>query len=182
MLYAVGQPIPGFCNPRQDGLQFQLDASGPNLIVYLTKPTAGEIQATRRGELNIGIHDGGKHTTFVLIKCAGLFSHWADAPYAYGLVQDSLKAIPARRQTDGWLFNMFLADSHTGIIAAMRTFTVTPYFSLLLDQQVEKQKKNLNIFTEADHDREIKTAYLRYPSVDSMVKDALHVERAGQKF
>src|SRR5574343_527403 len=173
MLLSVGQPFPFTPDGCNEGVQFQIDANGPMLIVYFRNPTVTEVHALRNNKISLGICRAGDHTTFLLVKCPELLSQWADAPYAYGLVSKSLSNIPHRPKHMGWQFKMFLVDPFSKIVHAMRTLTGNPLFSEQIDADVYRQKNNLAAFSVENHDAEIRHMYLRYPNTYDMVKDSL---------
>lgn len=130
--YIIGQPFPSLL-PRGDFAHFNYNG-GWELIIGFTTPTDPEIQAYRNDPIQFKLYtepDG-----LILVFKVGTMP-WSDAPYYYW--RDPTNIVPIIAD-EHYTIRIFLVDTVTGILKAMRLCTISPIFSKELAMSVEMQK------------------------------------------
>ena len=150
------------------------------IVAAYDRPNWVEITEFQSGVIRIGLVPAGEHTVFFILRCGTL--PWADMPFALGRLPDRRNVPVARSPTAGFFIHMELVDLTSHIVCAMHSFTVTPQFSEVLEDQISKQRANLANFSEEKYDAEIAAFYRRYPHQNDMPVGAIVFETAGMKF
>jgi hypothetical protein len=182
----VGKPFPSNLHVANgtEGFKLNLTSILPiEIIAIYPNPTAAEVYAAQRAELQVGLLDAGDHTFFLLLNLRHRdpIAGWADMPYAVGLLPPDYRPKPQATPQTGYAVNMALVD-HQRIVRSLRVFSLTPKFSLEMDRLIAKQLAHIETFTPERHGAEIDAAYAKYPATSAMVKDASLIEIAGTKF
>lgn len=180
MIIALGQPHPLLDQrPMTEGVLLTITPDYFGIIAGYTHPTLSEITAHQRGPVDIGLAPGGDHTLFFIMRVGNV---WCDMPYALGILpEDQRNVLPDRRLDWGYLLHMELVDRASNMVVAMRAFTVTPTFSALLGQQIDRLRDNLPQFTKDKHLAEVAAFYRRFDQ-SSLPQAALIIEQAGKSF
>lgn len=181
-IISFGDRLPGWTGPIQEGGEFNIDSGGPRLKIGFVAPRREEIRAFREGRVEVGIVRAGTHTAFFLYKIAGLSVGWCDASYALGLVDPDYRHIDPRKPNEGWLISSYFFDANTGIVRALRVYTISPAFSNILDTIVEDQRAALPGFTREKHYEEIAEVQRKFPTPNDLAPYSLLTETAGISF
>lgn len=182
-LLALGRPLPNWSGPMPAGSQLFMDYGGsPFLMILLDKPRREEVAAMQR-PARFGLLPYSDHTLFLLYSIPGLtIDDWGDAPFALGNLKPEDRNFGRCEPGSGWLFTLLLGDCTTGTIHAMRQSTITPTFSRMLDDTIERQREALPRFNRERHVAEVDEVYRKYPTSSALARDAVIVEQIGQPF
>lgn len=122
-IFEVGRQI---IPPGPEGTLFEIDASGPMLVLKYNRPTASERRSIKSDvfRIRLAVVEG---VIFLLFRFGT--GQWMDAPYNARLSQYTLTAPP---EGMGLLLHIMLVDSSTGILQVNRAIGLSTEFSRLL--------------------------------------------------
>src|SRR5215469_16862946 len=132
----VGRPlIPGM-NCFQEGPRVVFGRFYSELLIIIDRPTAREIREFKRGTIQLAWLDGGP----VSVLCFRFGQElWCDAPFEpYKVPPENIGApeVPP----DSYLFMpAILVDAATGIVKAIRSFTLEPVFAQAVRETTARQ-------------------------------------------
>ncbi len=134
--YQVNAPFP-FAHPMPGADVTLSDITSVFFDVkcYMSDPAADEIRDWRKGKMTVAIYEYDKCPFFIL-----KFADWSLDASINVLLIKSDEQREAWLNTEGNIINLFLIDSQTNVLKAMRTISVnfSEQFRDLLEQQVEK--------------------------------------------
>lgn len=153
-LYAVGQQI---FPPSEDGAIFEIDASGPMLILKFKRPTSREKNSIRNDvpQFRLAIVDG---VIFVLFRFGT--GQWMDAPYNAHLSNYELYTPP---EGYGLLLHIMLVDASTGVLLLNRAVGLSTEFSTLLLHAAAQQP---DLGTPEEYYARVDRIYAQYSTED----------------
>ena len=96
-----------------------------------------EIMAVKEGQLQFGMFTK-ENVIFILAKFGNM--PWMDAPFHVGLAR-GLTCLQDVEQGTGYGCTIILADSHTGVIKALRYVGLSTEFSKRLKYNIEEQQE-----------------------------------------
>jgi hypothetical protein len=148
----------------------------PFFLGLYNNPTEQEVAGALSGAVRVGLLESGRHTGFVLMHVEGMSDGWIDMPFTAAFSVENRKfLIPTH---EAYVCCMVLRDQHQ-VVRAIRMFRVSPRFTSALNAMAIRQLQHAREFTVAAHQREILTAYTRWPKISDMARDAKFKERAG---
>lgn len=140
----------------KEGIVFDIDDKGSNLIIRFNTPSNSEIKAIKQGKLKCGYYTEGE-AIFMLFKFEGI--QWMDAPYSVKLSKNSTK-IQDINDGQGLALNIYLIDANTGVLKSMRLVGLPTAFSRKLKSVVERQR----LMSFENYHQTINTVYMKYPT------------------
>jgi len=182
VLIERGKRLPGWLRARPEGNTLNFDCGGVSLVILLHRPVLREVEALKNQPVTVALLPVGRHTLFFLFRIPNLTYEWSDCPFALGLVAPERRRLPDRKPGAGYALPIIMADATTGVVQGIRMVTLSPSFSLMLEATVADIAAALPVFTPEAHDREIRTAYDRWPHSNRMAADAMFTEIAGRPF
>lgn len=157
--HAIGKP---------DGPQINISDSGIDILVHIKKPSAKEkmqFEAQKSPfQMKLALE---KNIIFFLLKFGDM--PWMDAPYSVHL-SDGLTTLPEIEEGKGLAARVYLIDTDTGKIEAIRLLGLTTSISRLLVKLVKNQQN-----TEFDMDEYVAAIQDVYAkkSTNQLVKEGL---------
>jgi hypothetical protein len=168
-----------------DGVRFEPAMFGqPFVLMGLPNPSAEEIAAVQERPIKVGLYRANEHVAFLLLHMHGLndADGWGDAPFSAMLAHPDARKLPHREPAAGWTITFALVDTNTNVLRALRTGTVTPEFSALMEDMIDEQIQNGGMFERGGQAAAINAAYARFPRCGDMAGSADIVEPFGAKF
>lgn len=168
----------------REGAIVSLTPNNFGIVEILDAPKRAELRVRRDHRFHIGLVGGYQHTVFFVLHWGhGSGTGWGELPFALGVLDpDDRDAVPPpRSKSQGYFIHYELVDLATHVVMAVRAFSVTPPFSALLQQEVEKLRTNLPDFTFERHCAEIADYCGKHP-LEQRPPDALIIEQAGMRF
>ena len=163
----VGQPlIPGQTVYPQS-TRFEYTSTGPMLIICMPALTRREIEAARKGRVELALYDHPP-VIFVLCKIEGLLD-WSDCPFSVRLCKDEIDLSLPIEEGKGLGLQIVLVESTTGIVKALRLVGTSTEFARELRAAMVKQ--TIRPFSPDEYDRAIAEVYALYTS-DQLLKRA----------
>lgn len=158
-IHSVGEPfIDGVTYPN--GLiQYNYYDNGHELRLCFDRISKEEKQAVKEGNLKFGLYVC--ESAIFLLYSFTIFSKkngWieilsGDASYSFHLVPPDRRRIPpVQKGQDRATIQIFLIESCTGILKAIRFCTFSPEFTKYLHTEIHKQIDTIN-FDGSKHDR-----------------------------
>jgi len=136
MRLAVGKEWPGTI-PMAEGAYFEMENSGPLLLMFFDRPTESEIADARRGKLQMGYYVHGS-VIFLVYKLGSM--PWMDAPFSVrrykNLIQDWSDGI---KPNEGISIQILLVDRVTGILHCIRFISSSNAFAKGFRREIMKQ-------------------------------------------
>lgn len=148
---ALNQTYP---QPIVEGIRLELFRGGHNdLIIAMPNIDKEEIADFRRGKIRVGVH-GGEHLVLVFFKFGS--QPWMDAPFNACLIPEfeyqKNTFLDPRNDQQRFSINLTLIDSASGLVKALRSFTLAPATSRKLQALAEKQRSKGFSPYEADQE------------------------------
>ncbi|MZK49025.1 hypothetical protein [Clostridium beijerinckii] len=140
----------------KEGIVFDIDDNGCNLIIRFNSPSNNEVKAIKQGSLKCGYYTE-KEAIFMLFKFDGI--EWMDAPYSVELSK-KLTKIHEINDGQGLALNIYLIDADTGILKAMRLIGLPTAFSRKIKVIVERQRS----MPFENYYQTINAVYMKYPT------------------
>jgi len=119
-----------------EGIRFDINDGGMDLIIYYRSPTSKEKEAIKKGSFKHGymVHDNVILMFFKFGQQA-----WMDSPFSIHNAIN-LTELPEVGDGDGYGLLIYLVDANTGILKAMRMIGLDTTFSRALRSDVLKQR------------------------------------------
>lgn len=159
-LLEVGKLYPGEI-PIGEGGKFDIDDSGPVLLLHWNKISSKEMESVANGPIKVALTvlEG---FIFVLFKYGDL--SWMDMPYNVHLSKN-LTRLESPEPTQGYALNTILVDIVSKEVKALR-FTGLPYkFSMALKKALDEQKE-MPVISPAEQSTIINRIYAKYSTKD----------------
>jgi hypothetical protein len=138
------------------------------LVLFMRRPTAGEIQAVRTGRADFAWVKADDFGVLAYRFTPGI--PWSDTPYNPHRDVRPDGHTPGIAPGDGHLLvQIILVDAATGIIAAMRQLTFPPRFVAAMRDDIDRLLDKP--FSETAYLRGVEALYARYPRPEHMVRD-----------
>jgi hypothetical protein len=118
-----------------EGITFNMNDLGCDLIIRFNVPTEDEIKNIKFGALKCGYYVE-KQVILMLFKFEN--EKWLDAPYSIKLSKN-LTEIPNIEDGKGLPLHVYLIDAYTGILKVMRLIILPTNFSRNLLEVIKKQ-------------------------------------------
>lgn len=152
--FEVGKLFNEGVTKYKEGVLFDIDDNGCNLIIRFNAPSNNEIQAIKQSKIKIGYYTEGE-AIFMLFKFEGI--NWIDAPYSVKLSKNLTK-IEEINDGQGLAINIYLVDANTGILKSMRLVGLPTGFSRKLKLAIEKQMS----MSFENYNQTVNTIYRKY--------------------
>jgi hypothetical protein len=114
-----------------EGVRFEYAESGPYLIFAFRNPSPKEIEAVRKGKVELALHETSS-VLWILHRIEGL-EQWSDCPFSIRLYDGMGKNIRLvggnRRRARYWVEHYFSRSRHGHIIGSATRGTVNEIFS-----------------------------------------------------
>ena len=177
--YGVGSHFPLALPNITDGVYFNFDRTGCELIVILESPTHEEISDFKANKQTLfGLYKKGP-VLFLLFKFGN--QPWCDAPF-HMHIQGEFKGQIPKEYAPGSLLGLSvnLVDSrgNRNIVKGIRYLTLGREFSRRLVESAQWQIDNP--ISRYDYENEVLRTYSLYPYTEDMVRDALIIEGGGK--
>lgn len=154
--------IPGKTRYKE-GVYFEHTGTGPCLVFALHKPTAQEVEAAKKGRVELALY-GDPPVLFLLHRIRGL-EQWSDSPFSIRLYKDKEFNLPRRfEEGEGWGLQIVLVDAGTGILLALRVVGTSTRFANELRAAIMRQYEAP--FTIEAYHAKIDEVYRKYTSQD----------------
>jgi hypothetical protein len=136
--FEVGQ----LYNPRirrwPEGMEYAYRGGHHELVLFWESPPAGEIEAVRKGRLDLSVLESGP-VILVLFRIAGACD-WSEAPFSWHRVPLGQRVSPPTpSREERALLEIFLVDATTGLLQAIRVVTLTPGQTSYLHGAIQRQ-------------------------------------------
>ena len=139
----------------REGIVFDIDQTGPMLLLFYDKPDEQEIVDIKNGSTKFRVCYID-NVIFFLAKLGN--QQWMDAPYNIHLSQSFILEEPDEGQ--GYGLSVFLVDAHTGLLKVTRLIGLPNNISLKLKEFTEEQKAKP--FDENNYHQTINSIYAKY--------------------
>lgn len=133
---SVGEKFRGGKFKGKEGIKFDVDDSGCNLIITFKSPSNQEIKCIRWDKLKIGYYTE-EEAILLLFKFGNM--KWMDAPYSVHLSKQ-LNQIQGIADGIGLPLTVYFVDGNTGILKVMRLLGLPTNFSRELASSIKTQK------------------------------------------
>lgn len=143
----VNKQYPGDI-PLQEKSAFDIDDSGPMLLLFWKNPSQKETDNINRGQMKVALTILDD-CIFLLVKFGDL--NWMDMPYNAHL-SSGLTKIEAPVETQGYALNTILVDIATRKTKALRLTGLPHKFSLALKKAIEEQLKSPAVTQEKNNE------------------------------
>lgn len=143
----------------KEAVKFEFTKAGPVLLLFFDAPTPKEIDSVAGGDLRIGF-DEKNEIIFLLLKFEGM--PWMDAPYSIHLSPPV--DLAEVEEGTGYGLQIFLVDSSTGILKAMRIIGLGTEWSRRFKEAVERQRETA--FDAGIYDAKIQNIYRSFTPKD----------------
>lgn len=168
----VGQPLfPGQTLLPQS-TYFEYSESGPMLIICMPELTEREVEAARKGRVELALYEHPP-VIFVLHKIDGLLG-WSDSPFSVRLCRQEIDLTAPIEDGQGLGLQIVLVESTTGVVRALRLVGTSTEFARELRSAMVRQ--TIRPFSSEEYDRTIGNVYTMYTSKQLVMKaKARHV-------
>lgn len=180
--YRVGRLYSPTRSRWPEVMQYNYRGGGHELVLFLGRPTAGEIGAVREGAAEFALWEH-EDLLVLLYRFVGRATTlgWGDAPYTIHLVPAGERALPPVGDDLGpesrALLQVLVVDAGNGIIRAMRQVTLDPPFTRTLHEVIVAQAARP--WSEATYDAQVSLYQARYRNPDDLVRVAQARTRGG---
>lgn len=147
--------------------EWRLSEDGVELLLCMADPTAAEIDAVRTGRSRFALV-AGEHALVLAYRFGT--QPWSDTPWQACRQTDltaGLIDVPAGQHL---ALKVFLVDSTTGILQAIRMTTWTADFAAAVNRAILRQLRNRS--NDEQGGAEIDEWYRRYPATKKLVEHA----------
>ncbi len=144
-----------------EGVRFEYTESGPCLIFAFRNPSQKEIEAARKGKVELALHETSL-ILWVLHRIEGL-EQWSDCPFSIRIYDGIERAFDWSEKIDegkGVALSIVLVNADTGILLAQRLIGLSTKFSQELRSAIFRQLEQP--FSKAEYTAEINRAYANY--------------------
>lgn len=150
--YEVGQQV---CQPRPDGVQFDMTDGGGVLGIFFSRPRASEKKSFQSGlSLRFRVVDD---IIFLLVRMG--MDQWMDAPYNRHLSRN-LTHLERPAEGMGLAVHAMLVDASTGVLVAQKLVGLSTDGSNALIDAIQAQPKI------PDYDIRLQRVFNRYRTTD----------------
>ena len=135
-LFEVGKPFKNGITRYPEGINFDINQNGCNLLIYTTKFTEKSRQAIIKGDLKYGYFKEDN----VIIMLFKFGNHqWIEVPYSIHMCKNSVQ-LKEVTETEGFSLNIYIIDSGTGVLEDARQVEFDIRLSKMLRDDVLEQK------------------------------------------
>ncbi|MFF9192706.1 hypothetical protein [Streptomyces rochei] len=165
--FAVGEPYPGNVRWRDGACEIRITQQGVDFVLAFADPEPHEVNAFRRGNAEFALVPAKHHLMWLYRFTDAQEGNprkgipWSDQPWAYHLQAAVETPAPPGVPGSSFPLQLFLVDSTTGIIKALRLIGPTVDFADALRAAVSAQAATLH--NPAAIAQEIQGVYDRYP-------------------
>jgi len=164
----VGKPyIAGRASIEPRG-EYNFRGGQHELVLAFSGLDSREVEAVREDDAEFALVVSGD-AIFFLYRFGDEIG-WSDAPYSWHLVpadQREQPEMPANVETRA-LLSIVLVDADHNIVQALRAVTFSPEFTRKLHAAIRHQAGRP--WNRAVYDRELREAYKRWPTTESMLR------------
>jgi len=150
----------------QPSTHFDYVSSGPMLIVTLPNLTQCEIEAARKGRIELALYDHPP-VIFVLCRINGLLG-WSDCPFSVGLCRQAIDLSTPIEDGQGLGLQIVLVESTTGVVHALRLVGTSTEFARELRAAMVKQ--TMRPFSPVEYGQAIVDVYTTHTSKQLLMK------------
>lgn len=135
-LFEVGKQFEDGITRYPEGVKFDIWHNECNLLIYAGDPTEKARQAITKGEFKYGYF---KEDNVIIMLFKFGINSWMHAPYSVHMSKNitELKEITG---TKGFLLNIYVINSKTGVLEDIRTVELDARLSNMLRDDVLEQK------------------------------------------
>jgi hypothetical protein len=154
------QFIPGRSQYPQ-GVRFEYTESGPYLIFTFRNPSPKEIEAARKGKVELALHETAP-VLWLLHRIEGL-EQWSDCPFSIRIYDGTGRRFDWSEPIEegqGLGLNIVLVEASTGILLVQRLVGLSTRFSRELRSTILRQLEQP--FSKEDYAAEINRIYANY--------------------
>lgn len=149
-VYVVGEEFPNDIPPQLCGaIPEFLQPHGSELLVAMPNIHINELKTLTEGRIRVSVHfDTASNGLLVLFQFEGLGERLIfDCVFNATLINDI--AVEEVKPNERLLISLTVVDSHTGLVAGLRVFTLHPQTTQKFMQAVQAQRSNPNFSTES---------------------------------
>lgn len=154
------QFIPGRTQ-YQEGVRFEYAESGPYLIFAFHNPSAKEIEAARKGRVDLALHETTP-VLWLLHRIQGL-ERWSDCPFSIRIYDGMGQQFDWSEEIEegqGLALSIVLVNADTGILLAQRLVGLSTKFSRELRAAILRQLERP--FSKEEYAATINRIYANY--------------------
>lgn len=134
--FEIGRPFNNGIARYPEGINFNIDHNGCNLLIYTTKVTEKGRQAIINDELKYGYFKEEN----VIIMLFRFGNHkWIDVPYSVHMFKDTVE-LKEITEAKGFPLNIYIINAETGILDDIRIIELDSRLSRMLRDDVLEQK------------------------------------------
>jgi hypothetical protein len=171
---AINEPFGLGITNWPEGTMFNVDAPGHWLIYFYSSPSRVEIQSIQQGDAQFGLFMADS-VIFLLHQFGEM--PWNDSSYSIWLVAEEERRLPEFSDHLHALLRVVMADTATGLVAALRALTFSAEFTKALHQAIHIQASLP--WDKARHEQIIKDTYSKF-TTDGMVRQSRIFCRGGE--
>ena len=135
-IFEVGKPFKNGIARYPEGINFNIDHNGCNLLIYTAKVTEKGRQAVIKGDLKYGYFKE-ENTIIMLFRFGN--HQWIDVPYSIHMCKDPVE-LKEVTETKGFPLNIYIINAETGILDNIRVVELDIRLSRMLRDDVLEQK------------------------------------------
>lgn len=175
--FIVGEPYSKARRVWEARDDFSVQRGIHNFRLFAKGLTARDIDAFRKGNIHFGLMPAGP-VFFLVYRIEG-YCDWSDISYWQGFIHEDERALPDADQLPGdmALISTFLVNADTGILEAMRFFTLSANFTRVLHERICQQIAEMRPKEEVM--AAIHNALRRFPKSKAMWPYCVVQERGG---
>lgn len=152
-----------------EGTEYNFSDAGHELRLFISSPERTEIDAVRKGRVQVGLLVEGP-IIFLLFKLGSML--WSDAPFSWWIVPEARRSQPQPiSDGQGALLQIVLIDAATGIVKALRSVALDTEFSRALHDAIIQQMQQP--IAPQDYSNSVDRAYTKYPDTIDMVQSSI---------
>lgn len=137
-VYAIGRPYHPGRTHWPENLEYNYRGGEHEIRIFMPGLAPFDIVQTQRGQIELALLDE-EPVILMLIRIYG-FLDWSEMPFNWHAVpadEQSMPPVPGANEHAG--VHLILTEAITGIIKAMRFFTLSPEFTMRLHTAIASQ-------------------------------------------
>jgi hypothetical protein len=144
-----------------EGVRFEYAESGPYLIFTFRNPSPEEIEAVRKGKVELALHETSP-VLWILHRIEGL-EQWSDCPFSIRIYDGMGRKFDWSEEIEdgkGIGLNVILVEASTGVLLVQRLVGLSTKFSRELRSAILRQIEQP--FSKADYAATVDRIYTNY--------------------
>lgn len=138
--FEVGEPYnPRMAMPATDQLQYNYRCGQHELVIFLERPSAYEVDDIRKGRAEFALFE---RDDLLILLCRFGEQDWSEAFYSWHRLSEDERMLPDPGDEGGdkrRLLPIFLVDRATGFLLVLRSVTFSPEFTTALHDAIRRQ-------------------------------------------